>query len=295
MSELLNQYHFYLRSEEGYSVNTVKSYIYDLKLFFDHVKKDELQITADEIMKYFSDLNVMDLAKSSIARKRSSILSFYTFLEKNQFPIKVDTDRIVRIYHKYQYPNALPKEEMDDFLNSYPMDNSQNLRNKVIMEVLYTTGIRISELINLTIENLFFDAKHVLVIGKGNKYRHIPLSDYMIELLKLYIDKSRTELQTDKPSKILFLNRYGKKFSRMGLWKIIHKAAIEFGITKNFTPHTFRHSFATHMLAKGTNLRVIQILLGHASIATTQIYTKVDTTFLREQHSMFHPRSEFIE
>ncbi len=175
---------------------------------------------------------------------------------------------------------------MLDLLDSLPIGTTLEYRNKAMLELLYATGTRISELLGITLHDINSNEKLILVRGKGNKQRYVPYADSVAEILTQYIQKHRPVLLKFKNSDVLFLNSRGGKLSRMGFWKILRQQALNAGIRKHLTPHTFRHSFATHLLEAGVNLRIVQELLGHASIDTTQIYTHVDTKYLIETHRM---------
>jgi integrase/recombinase XerD len=285
---LLEHFRYTLMSVEGLSENTCKSYTYDVELFYNHTQKGVFEIETNDIISYMADLRSNKAAPSTTSRKRSALLSFFKYLEDNDHIVKVDFDKIPSVKFEYHFPDALPAGTMLDLLDRYPTDNAQNMRNKVILELLYSTGMRISELVNLTIHNLFFDIKTIMVTGKGNKQRMLPMSDFVSGLLQDYIAGSRTAYKSKLD--YLIVNRYGKKLSRMSMWKIIYQAVLERGITQKVTPHTFRHSFATHLLEGGVNLRIIQELLGHSSVKTTQIYTHADISFIMQNHLKHHPR-----
>ena len=291
VKDTLRMYKLSLLSEDGFSINTINSYIYDINLFFEYFQKDILEITTDDIIKYLSELNKFGIAPSSRSRKRSSLLSFYKYLENHDYSQKVDFEKIPTIKYDYQFPDVLSTDEMINLLDNFPMDSPQDIRTKTILETLYSTGIRISELINLNFHSIYYEEKLMLIKGKGNKHRFLPLSDYMIELLEYYTQKSRIFFVKNKSDDTIFLNKFGKKFSRMGMWKSIHVALLQQGIYTKVTPHTFRHSFATHLLEGGVNLRIIQELLGHTSINTTQIYTHMDWKYILDEHVRCHPRN----
>jgi len=291
LNKILDDYSFNLQTESGLSQNTVSSYISDISIFFRNIDKPVLDITTQDIVDFLSDLREIDRAPSSISRKRSALLSFYTYLENSGYAIKVNFEKIDPVHHVYHLPDILSVDEMLDLLDNYPTETPQDIRNKTILETLYSTGIRISELVNLTTHSIFRDDKLLKVIGKGNKQRFLPLSDYMMDLYENYFISCRENYIQSKYSDYLFLTRFGKKFTRMGMWKLIHQAVVERGIEKKITPHTFRHSFATHLLEGGVNLRIIQELLGHSSVKTTQIYTNTDLSFIIEEHRRCHPRN----
>jgi len=290
LTNILSNYSYTLLTENGHSQNTVSSYTSDIRHFLGSVDKNYLDITTKDVVTYLSDLNDIGLAPSSCSRKRSALFSFYGYLENSGEPVKVEFEKVPPIHHSYHLPDILSVDEMLGLLDNYPMQTPQELRNKTILEMLYSTGVRISELINLTTHSVFRDDKLLKVIGKGNKQRFLPLSDFMMELLENYLINSREHYVKNRYCDNLFLTRFGKRFSRMGMWKVIHFAVKERGIEKEITPHTFRHSFATHLLEGGVNLRIIQELLGHSSVRTTQIYTNVDIHYLIEEHRRCHPR-----
>ena len=179
---------------------------------------------------------------------------------------------------------------MFKLLESIPTDNAQGLRNKAMLELMYASGLRISETIDLSIHDIFWEEQMVRVMGKGSKQRIVPVAEKSLDFMKKYNREGRPQLKKEKNTDHFFLNRFGNKISRMGVWKIIDKLCTEAGIRKHVSPHTFRHSFATHLLEAGANLRVVQMLLGHVSINTTQIYTNIDRKFIIEEHRLHHPR-----
>jgi integrase/recombinase XerD len=200
-------------------------------------------------------------------------------------------DLVPRIKLGVQLPDVLTVEEMLQLLNSLPVKTPLEIRNKLMMELLYATGMRISELLNISLHDLNLTERVILVHGKGSKQRYVPYVDTLDELFAKYLKQSRPILLKLKQSELLFLNNRGEKMSRMGFWKILRKAVLEANIKKEVTPHTFRHSFATHLLEGGVNLRIVQALLGHSSIDTTQIYTHIDMKRLVETYKEYHPRA----
>ena len=288
--KVLTNYKLNLLSEEGLSENSINSYISDVKIFVNHVQKEYLDIVTDDLLKYMSELYKLELAPNTIARKRSSFVSFYTYLEKVGYTAKIDFEKIPSVKYDYNFPETISANDMIEMLDKYPMDTPQNIRNKAILEMLYSTGVRISELINLTTHNVYADDRLLTVTGKGNKQRYLPISDYLLELINHYLSNSRGHFRQKPYNDYIFLNRFGKKFSRMGMWKIVHETVLKQGINKPISPHSFRHAFATHLLEAGVNLRIIQELLGHSSIKTTQIYTNTDLKFIIEEHRQYHPR-----
>jgi integrase/recombinase XerD len=287
----VNSFIFFLRTEKGLTENSLMSYKLDLNGFFLHVKKDPPEIILDDVIDYFNDLQEIGLENNSLARKRSTFRSFFKFLLNEEETLQFDPADIPVIRYRQHIPDILTVEEMLQLLDSVPLTEPLDIRNKAILELMYATGIRISEMLNLTVNDLFWEEELVKVFGKGRKERIVPIATQSLAFVKLYYLNVHPILSRMKPTNILFLNYTGKKLSRMGFWKILQKLALQAGIKKTISPHTIRHSFATHLLEAGANLRIVQTLLGHSSINTTQIYTNIDLRFIKENHSMFHPRA----
>ncbi len=288
---LLNSFKYYLKVEKGMAENSVNSYFTDIYDFLLFDPKEISNYKAEDLVKYFLTLQEIGLVNTSLARKRVSLKQFFTYLAEQEIEISIDFDKVPKIKLSIHLPDVLTVEEMLHLLNNARLDSPLDLRNKVMMELLYATGMRISELLGLSLHDLNMKELVVLVRGKGRKQRYVPFVDSVAELLVTYIEKSRPVLLKFKNSDILFLNNRGGKLSRMGFWKILRNAVLEAGLKKEVTPHTFRHSFATHLLEAGVNLRIVQVLLGHSSLNTTQIYTHIDTKYLVETHRMYHPRA----
>lgn len=289
---LLSSFLYHLKVERGMAVNSIEAYQRDLKDFFTYYQGVRAeQITSDDVMHYLGLLQELGLENSSIARKRVAIKQFFGYLNENDLPVLVDFDLVPQIKIGQHLPDTLSVEDMKLLLDSLPMRDSLDFRNKVMMELLYASGMRISELLGLTIHDLVPAQHMILVRGKGSKQRYVPYLNSLDPLLEQYLGIHRPILLKLQQNDILFLNRFGKKLSRMGFWKILQKACLEAGIKHDVSPHTFRHSFATHLLEAGVNLRIVQALLGHSSINTTQIYTHVDTRWLIETHRQYHPRA----
>ncbi len=288
---LLQNYQYHLKVEKGLSENSIESYENDISNLLTQVEKDIEKITNKDIINFFVTLQEIGLTNSTIARKRSSIRSFLKFLIEEEVEISADVDDIPSIKPSQRLPDVLSVKQMLKLLDSIPIGKPTDMRNKAILELMYATGIRISETINLSMHDVYWDDKVVRVLGKGGKQRVVPIAQKSLNYLKEYFDSARSLLQKDKSTDVLFLNRFGNKLSRMGVWKVIDKITQEAGISKHVSPHTFRHSFATHLLEAGANLRVVQMLLGHSSINTTQIYINIDNTFIMQEHRLYHPRS----
>jgi len=292
----------YLRNEKSLSENTISSYTLDINKFFsylENIKKiSKLEkITDKSVSEFLGYLNKSGnkleekYSSKSIPRFISSLKSFFKYLETEKYisvnPIEnIETPRTSRIL-----PEVLSIEEIDLILSKPDTDNKLGLRDKAILETIYASGLRVSEAINLEISNIIFDEGYIRVFGKGSKERIVPIGNTALKYITLYIDKSRSILKNQKSYDYLFLNFRGNKLSRMGINDILKKYCLEAGIKKNIYPHTLRHSFATHLLQGGADIRIIQEMLGHSDISTTQIYTHIDKDYLIEIHKTFHPRS----
>ncbi len=287
----INSFLFYLRTEKGLTENSIMSYELDLLGFFDYIKKEPGSIKLEDIVNYFNDLKEIGITNNTIARKRSTIRSFFSFLIAEDTPVNFQPDDIPNLSYKQHIPDILSVDEMLHMLDSIPLIDPLDIRNRAILELMYATGIRVSEMLNLTINDIFWEDELLRVFGKGRKERLIPIASKSISYVRKYYDNIHPILSRAKPTTFLFLNYNGEKLSRMGFWKILQKIAIIAGIKKKISPHTIRHSFATHLLEAGANLRIVQTLLGHTSINTTQIYTNIDLRFIKENHAMFHPRA----
>jgi len=287
----INSYIFYIKTEKGLSINTIESYKRDLDDFFDFVNKEPVKVTNEEIVDYFATLKEIGMGNNSLARKCSVLRTFFRFLDEEDETLSLELDAIPSVKYKQQIPDTLSVEEMLNLLDSIPLTDQLSYRNRAIMELMYATGIRISEMLNLTIFDIFWDEEVIRVFGKGRKERHIPVAEKSLNFLEHYCSHYRELLLKGKKNTFVFVNNRGCKLSRMGFWKILQKLVDTAGIRKHISPHTIRHSFATHLLEAGANLRIVQTLLGHTSINTTQIYTNVDLTHLIENHRMYHPRS----
>ena len=288
---LINSFLFYLKTEKGLTENSIESYSLDLFGFFEYLKRDPKVTTLQDVAGYFNELQETGLTKNSIARKRSTLRSFFAFLINEGEKIDFEPHDIPNIRFKQHIPDILSVDEMLLLLDSIPLEEPLDIRNRAILELMYATGIRISEMLNLTINDIFWEEELLRVFGKGRKERIIPIAGKSLSYVKQYYQTIHPILSRKKPTNILFLNYSGEKMSRMGFWKILQKLTLQAGIKKSISPHTIRHSFATHLLEAGANLRIVQTLLGHTSINTTQIYTNIDMRFIKENHSMYHPRA----
>jgi len=277
--------------EKGMAENSVESYRRDIRDFLLWRPLPVDAYAAADLTAYLSELAEIGLVNTSLARKRVALKQFFRFLEENGEPVQVDFDQVPKIKLGQHLPDVLDVETMLGFLDSLPTESVLEKRNKVMLELLYCTGMRISELLGLTTHDINSADQEILVRGKGSKQRFVPYVDSVGELLAAYLLGVRPALLRSGQGDTLFLNSQGKPLSRMGFWKILREATLRAGLKQEITPHTFRHSFATHLLEGGVNLRIVQVLLGHSSLNTTQIYTHVDTRYLIETHRMYHPRA----
>ena len=276
----------YLLIDKHYSSNTIESYKRDLIKFYDFIKKDLKNVDKNDVKDYLKYINNMN--ERSVARNISTLKSFYKFLIINKYIKDNPMDSISSPKLGKKLPNTLSEEDINKLLNIKLKDNF-SYRNKAMLELMYATGLRVSELINLKVYDVNLDEALVKTMGKGNKERIIPVGDYAINALKIYINEYRSSLFKKEINDYLFLNNHGKIMTRQGFFKIIKKLAIEQGIDKDFSPHTLRHSFATHLLKHGADLRIIQELLGHSDVSTTQIYTHVSNEELEDTFKKYHP------
>ena len=286
----LNSFRYHLKVEKGLSDNSVSSYFSDIKDFLEYTNQRIEDVTLRFVIDYFVSLQQIGLTNSSLARKRSSLKSFIKFLEEEEVALKLDFSEIPPIKYSQKLPDVLSLKEMLKFLDSIPVATALESRNKAMLELMYASGLRISEVIELTIHDVIWEEALVRVMGKGSKQRIVPIAEESLAFLKKYYQIDRQRILKEKQTAVLFLNRFGNKLSRMGIWKMIDKQTKLAGIKKHVSPHTFRHSFATHLLEAGANLRVVQMLLGHSSINTTQIYTNIDNRFIIKEHKLYHPR-----
>ena len=277
----------YLLIDKHYSSNTIESYKRDLIKFYDYNKKDIKNINKDDIknyLKYLSDL----VDERSIARNISALKTFYKYLIINKIIKYNPIESISSPKLGKKLPNTLSEEDINKLLDIKLNDN-YSYRNKAMLELMYATGLRVSELVNLKVYDVNLEEAIVKTMGKGSKERIIPMGDYALNALKIYINEYRSSLFKKEINDYLFLNNHGKQMTRQGFFKIIKKIALEQGISKDFSPHTLRHSFATHLLKHGADLRIIQELLGHSDVSTTQIYTHVSNEQLEDTFKKYHP------
>ncbi|MBC8385462.1 MAG: tyrosine recombinase [Candidatus Cloacimonetes bacterium] len=289
-SALLNSYLYHLKVEKGLAENSLESYTHDIRDFLFFFNNKVENCVSQDIINYFINLQELGLSNSSIARKRSALKSFYNFLDEEEIKLKFSFEQIPKRKYIQKLPEVLSIKEMMKLLDNIGTDDPIGMRNKAILELMYASGLRISETLNLSIHDVYWNEQVVRVMGKGRKQRVVPVAEKSLNFVLTYYQEARNILKKEQEVDLLFLNKFGRKLSRMGIWKMIDKLSLETGIKKHVSPHTIRHSFATHLLEAGANLRVVQMLLGHASINTTQIYTNIDRNFIIKEHRLYHPR-----
>ena len=291
-NKAIKNYYIYLSIERSLSKNTVDAYIRDIKNLAKFSKKKPFKIKRDDIINYINFLNISKKSSRTQARIISSIKTFYNYLI---FDEKITQNPSSEIYSpklEKKLPIVLSTEEIDRIISCFDLSKENGERNRTIIECLYSCGLRVTELVNLKISEINFIDGYIKIIGKGNKQRITPINKKLSTYLKNYIDNIRSMLKIDKNnSDYLFLNRRGKKISRVLVFNIVKTACKKVGIKKNISPHTFRHSFATHLVEGGADLRAVQEMLGHSNITTTEIYTHLDTNYLKEEMVNYHPRS----
>lgn len=295
MEQLLDQFLNYLTVERGLSPNTLDSYSRDLIKYLDYLStkgiKDISKTSDLTIISFIATLKNGGLSNRSVARNLTSIRMFYKFLTEDHHINDNPTLNIETPKRELRLPQVLSIEEVDVLLQKPDSSTSLGLRDAAFLELLYATGLRASEIISLALNDINLEAGYLIAYGKGSKERLIPIGEVAQNLIKKYLKNSRPTLLKNKQSHHLFTTRSGKSMTRQGFWKLIKKYALAAGIRKKITPHTLRHSFATHLLERGADLRSVQMMLGHADISSTQIYTHVTTERLKKIHNQYHPRS----
>lgn len=287
-NDIITDFLNYLELDLNYSDNTIKSYDNDLNKFANYFeKKNILSLTVKDIEKYINTLN--ELAPSTISHNISSLRSFYTYITKlNKMDIN-PMDSISQPKLGTHLPSYLTIDEIDKLLD-ITIENEFDARNKAMLELMYATGLRVSEVISLEFKNIDLTNDIIRVMGKGSKERIVPINDYAINALNNYLNNYRELLLKNKQSNFIFLNGRGEAISRVGVFKIIKQECLKKGIEKDISPHTLRHTFATHLLENGADLRIIQELLGHSDISTTQIYTHLTNEKLKQDYLEYFPR-----
>lgn len=294
--DLLDDFFHYLQVERGLSDNTLQSYRRDLNQYYRHLEKVALKSTwndikREDIIRFLHILKDEGKSAATIARAISAIRSFHRFLIQEQLveqdpSLHIETPKKTR-----SLPDILSSEEIEKLL-SIPDHTLLGIRNKAMFELLYASGLRVSELIHLTMDDLRLSMGFIRCFGKGAKERIVPIGDIAIQTIEEYLTQSRpTLVKRKKDEGVVFVNQHGRPLTRQGFWKILKTRAVKVGLQDKITPHTFRHSFATHLLENGADLRAVQEMLGHADISTTQIYTHVTRNRLKDVYKTYHPRA----
>lgn len=295
MDKLIERFIHYLAVERGLSQNTLESYQRDLIGYTNFLIKGGLrdvnQTRRTSVIAYLAELQNNGRATSTISRNLASIRAFYVFLLRDGL---IDGDPTVNLESpkiEKRLPHVLSVQDVEALLDAPDLRESAGLRDKAMLELLYATGIRVSELVSLNTDDINLNMGFLKCYGKGAKERIIPLGSIALKFLQDYAERSRRQLLRSKEETSLFLNHHGQRLTRQGFWKIIKKYAKQANIKKDITPHTLRHSFATHLLENGADLRSVQEMLGHADISTTQIYTHITKSRLKEVYAKTHPRA----
>ncbi|WP_099371526.1 site-specific tyrosine recombinase XerD [Sphingobacterium sp. 1.A.5] len=293
--QLKKDFKRYLLLERGLSDNSIVAYLNDVKKLQSFAELQQIEpkdFQTNDIQNFLKWINEFPISEYTQARILSGIKTFFGFLQIEHGLVNnpaelIETPRLSR-----KIPAVLSIQEIDELISAINLSTTEGTRNKAILEMLYGCGLRVSELCNLKISNLFLDVEFIKVEGKGNKERLIPIGQQAIKYLKIYLEEIRVH-QTIKAGKedFVFLNRRGSPLSRVMIFLIIKDLAVKIGLEKEISPHTFRHSFASHLVEGGADLRAVQDMLGHESITTTEIYTHIDKEYLQSVITQFHPRS----
>lgn len=295
MEQLLKDYIYHLSVEKGLADNTLDSYQRDLKKYVSFLQKNNVECFKETSRKLINNYLTLQhengLAPSSISRSLASLRSFYQFLLREQVvqenpAIELETPRMEK-----KLPQVLSFSDIELLLEQPQINCDIGVRDKAMLELIYATGIRVSELVSLNLNHANIKMGFLRCDGKGGKERMIPLGSVAIHCLQDYLTRSRRKLVKNQDEKALFLNQHGKRLTRQGFWKILKKYVLRAGINADITPHTLRHSFATHLLENGADLRSVQEMLGHADISTTQIYTQLTRKKIKEVYDQAHPRA----
>lgn len=295
METIIEEYLKFIQIEKGLSENTIGAYRRDLKKYQLYMQEQKIAhidfIDRQTIQECLGSLIDQGASAKSIARFISTIRSFHQFALREKYAAKDPTVLIETPKYEKKLPDVLDVEEVIQLLETPDLTKNNGYRDRTILELLYATGMRVTELIQIEIDDVNLIMGFVRVFGKGNKERIIPLGDTVIEYLDTYINNVRPQLLKKTVTNVLFLNLHGRPLTRQGIWKLIKQYGLRANINKTLTPHTLRHSFATHLLENGADLRAVQEMLGHSDISTTQLYTHVSKTQIRQMYNQFHPRA----
>lgn len=307
MQDRLDEYLHYLRVEKHLAVNTLEAYSRDLNMWLEFLARRKVSDYAETRLQHLLEFSIFRrqegrVGGTTLARNLVAIRNFYRFLKESGYISKDVTENLDLPKRGLKLPKYLTMREVDLLLEKGGSSENLNgrqkcdgvrareLRNHAMLQVLYATGLRVSELVNLKINGVNLESGYVLAFGKGSKERYVPMGSFAIKALDEYYRSARPALLGEKKSSFVFVSRRGRRLTRQMFWKYLKDLARRGGVAKKISPHVIRHSFATHLLENGADLRAVQIMLGHADIATTQIYTHVSRERLREIHKKFHPR-----
>ena len=281
-------------AEQGLSKNTLVSYEHDIRSFLDYLNDNKVKLfdaQQSDINLFVSFRFSKGISSSSNMRLISSLKKFFIYLVSRNFVKKNPTENIESPRKVKLLPHTIDAESVDKLLNSPDLQTRFGARDKAMLEILYACGLRVTELVSLKFSQVVIESNFLRVMGKGSKERIIPINDYALSFLKTYIDDFRSEFIKSKKTDSLFLSNRGAEMTRHSFWHIIKKYAMQAGINEHLSPHTLRHAFATHMINNGADLRVVQLLLGHSDLSTTQLYTHIAKNELKELHCKNHPRA----
>jgi integrase/recombinase XerD len=295
MKAFIDDFMNYLSVERGLAKNTLLAYRRDLDKYIDYLSQKGIkagtQVSREHVSNFMFDLKKHDMSATTICRNLAAVKMFHRFLVRENLAKEDPTTLVDTPKLWMRMPSVLTQAEVESMIAAASGKKVQQIRDQAILEILYASGLRVSELSDLKTTSINYDVGFVRAVGKGSKERIIPLGMKAREALQKYLLRARPQLLRDKTNDVLFLSRLGKKISRQSLWAVIKFYARKANIKKTIKPHTLRHTFATHLLEHGADLRSVQEMLGHADISTTQIYTHVDKERLKSVHKQFHPRS----
>ncbi len=295
MESLIQEFIDYLGHEKGLATNTLESYSRDLKQYYGFLSGDT-QIPLESasqstIVAYLMFLRKQGKATATIARRLAALKAFYQFLVKENYVANDPTGELSSPKLERKLPKVLTVDEVERLLSQPDFSHPAGKRDKAMLELLYATGIRVSELVNLDVEDIDLQEGFIRCVGKGSKERVVPIGEMAVVALRSYLENARLRLIAEPKERAVFVNHHGRRLTRQGFWKIVKKYAQQAFIRKEITPHTLRHSFATHLLENGADIRAVQEMLGHADISTTQIYTHVTKDRLKDVYARSHPRA----
>jgi integrase/recombinase XerD len=298
MEGLLDAFIAFIRAERGLSGKTVDAYAADLTVYFEDLRAcgilDVARVTKEDVLEHLKRLGQRGLSRRSQARHLAAVRGFHRFLIAEKLAEKDPTEDMDTPRSERKLPSFLTLDEVEQLLAAPDERHPEGLRDKAMLELLYATGLRVSELCGLGINDVQLGAGYLVARGKGSKERVVPVGSKAVEKVQEYLAGTRQLLLKQSDSRALFITRRGGPFTRMGFWKLLKRYALKAGIRKPLSPHKLRHSFATHLVERGADLRAVQAMLGHADLATTQIYTHVNSARLRAVYDQHHPRSDSV-